>query len=123
LGEKYQRYFEKEIVSDVVLGAIFFDLRCGHLVDEANLDHVIALAIAAIILSIKEHEDGQYDKVSNHAEKFMEVYWEATGLITNVVRTDATTLQHYLYYCASLVTRGWQLVPGKGDESEGSDHD
>ncbi|KIJ06772.1 hypothetical protein PAXINDRAFT_20025 [Paxillus involutus ATCC 200175] len=117
-GEKHKKYFEKEIVSDVILGAIFFDLKCGHLVDEANLDPVVALAVAAILLSIKEHEDGTYDKVSNHAEKFMETYWEVIAFITDVVRADATALQQYLHYCVDLITRGMQLVPGKGGESE-----
>jgi hypothetical protein len=115
-------YFERKAVIDLIVHVVWKVLKCGHLLDEANMDPVFALVGAAFKTELMKHSTGVCIPSTN-AESFTEAYDMTIDFITTVIRADETCSERYDLLCKAIVERGRKQWSDENSDDDSDDDD
>ncbi|KIK94713.1 hypothetical protein PAXRUDRAFT_142282, partial [Paxillus rubicundulus Ve08.2h10] len=110
-------------VTDLIVHVMWKVLKCGHLIDEANMDPVFGLTGAAFKTALMEHSTGVHVSTSTNADRFFEAYNMTINLITTVIQVDETYRECYDLLCKAIVERGRKQWSDDNSDDNDNDND
>lgn len=103
----------------LITEVVWKNLHSGQLVSADNFDHIMGLAVTAIVFALQQLETGILKKKPIHAEDYVQAYEGVLSFIQSGIHGSEIASGQYLQYCQNLIQYSSTLVPaGEGEEEE-----